>query len=482
MDSEDFSSSPSTSPVLLGRACLEAALYDDESESDDAYESIDDFVKEASAYSPSPPYTSSWRPSRFEGSIRGFRGSARYYNCPSSRSDVSDAKPQPPPRLAAKLGTSMDFPSRVADLILESEKRLSKAKKLSPPPPPPSDGASMSDRLPPPTATQVAALMPVQNQLACFSKSVESFSSNYSLASQTDTTLPSVSLGDPLLHHVQVIGGSVEPHSNTNWISSHSPSGDAMISISGSMTDRLPPPPPPAASVPPPLNFSASDDYFSPMRGTSALRRASALEFAGPPLPVCYAEMPLSRRPTPPHPPFFGTVGASFSTSETPALRVLSEMVRDASPAPVFEGPPRPLRRLSSEQYRSPSPFPPPTGLVRVGASFSSRSKAAGPAVLGHPMPAPLSVPASGGFGGFLHSINEPLGVFGSSSSRLSEAFHLQQPQLMQQVAQKQVQVQIQQPLDTAASVKCKLAHIDEVSSVINVDMEEKNLSILTHF
>ncbi|ROL52301.1 Poly [ADP-ribose] polymerase 4 [Anabarilius grahami] len=478
MESRESSISRSTSPDLLRRACLGAALDDDEDDSEDAHISIDDFVKEASASPPSPSYTSSWRPSRFEGSIRGFRGSARSYNHPFSSSDVSDAKPQPSPRLAAKLCTSMDAPSPVAHLILGSGKRLSKAKRLSPPPP--SGGASMSDRLPP-TATLGAASMPFYRQPVCLSPSVEAYSSNYSLASQTDTTPPGASLGAPLLHHVGVIRGSMKPRSNTNWISPNFPSGDARMSISGSMTDSLPPPPPPAASVPPSLHISASDDYFSPRSGTSALHRAPALEleFAGPPLSLSYAEMPyLTPSPTPPHPPLFGTVGTSFST------------IQCLSTAPVFEGLPR---RHASEHvgYSSPSPIPFPTGLVTVGASFSSRSKAAAPAVFGHSMPAPLSPSASGGFGGFLHSTNEHLGLFGSSSSRLSEAFYQERTQPMHQAARKQVQGQkLQQRLFIADSVQyerlsmpkfgfLRTQHFTEPDDILNLSVKADKTSRL---
>ncbi|XP_051760805.1 protein mono-ADP-ribosyltransferase PARP4 isoform X9 [Ctenopharyngodon idella] len=368
MDSCESSSSRSRSPDLLGRACLGAAFDDDEDYSEFACGAIYDIIHsgdEAYVSPPSSPYTSSWRTSRFEGSILGSRRSARSYNRSSSSSDVSDAK----------LGTSMDAPSPVAHLILGSGKRLSKAKRLSPPPPP-SSGASMSD--------------------------------------------------------------------------------------------RLPPPPPPAASVPPPLHISAPDNaerFFS----SSETYRALALDFelAGPPLPLCYAEMSfLTPSPTPPHPPVFGTVGASFSTSETPALRCLSEMERDASTAPVFEGTPHPPPRLASKRCSSSSPILPRTGLGRMGASFSGRSKAAGPAVFGHSMPAPLSPSASGGFGGFLQSTNEPLGLFGSSSTKLFEASHRQWPQ---QAAQKLVQGQnLPQSLDTAASVRYKRRGIPKIGFLMS--------------
>ncbi|KAK9969169.1 hypothetical protein ABG768_027366 [Culter alburnus] len=440
MDSgELLFSSCSTSPDLLRHACLGAVLDEDEDDSGDAYGFIDDFVKEASASPPSPPYTSSWRPSRFDGSIRGFRGSARPYNRLSSSSDVSDAKPQPSPRLAAKLGTSMDAPSPVAHLILGSGKRLSKARRLSSPPPPPSGGASMSDRLLPTTA----ASMPFPLRLACFSSSVESYSSKDSLASQTDTTPLGALFGDPFPHHVGVIHESVEPHSNTNWISPHSPSGDAMMSLSACttelMTARLPPPPPPAASVPPPLHIPPLDDYH---HHAPALE----LEFAGPPMRLSYAEMPyLTPSPTSPHSP--------------PTIQGLSGMVCDASTAPVFEGL---HRHHASEQYSSPSPSPPPTGLGRMGASFSSRSKAAAPAVFGHSMPVSLSVPASGGFGGFLHSTNEHLDRFGSSFLGLSAAFYQTQP--MHQAAREQVQGQkLQQQLGTADSIQYKQHSIPKI-------------------
>ncbi|KAK9969170.1 hypothetical protein ABG768_027367 [Culter alburnus] len=363
--------------------------------------------------------------------------------------------------------------------------------KPSPPPPPPSGGATMSDRFLPPTTTQVATSMPFHHKYPCFS--FESFSSNYSLESQTDTTPVGALFGDPLPHHVGVIRGSMEPHSLTNWISSQPLSGDARYeSISDSVTDRLPPPPPPppAASVPPPhlnsasvesLSMECSLDSFSstsrlfPLHrrsGSSPLRRAAAPKldtstclFGGPPQPFNLAPVSYSSPSSAPL-AFFRRVGTSFSTNETPALRSLSE-IEHATTTPDFAGRPLPPR-FASKQYsynlNSSSLTPPLTGFGRVD-TFSRSSRAAGPEVLRpHVIYTQLSPRTSSGCDGFLQSTNEPLGLFGSSSTRHSEAIYLQQPQPVHQATQKQVQGQKpQQQLGTADSVQYKQHSIPKI-------------------
>ncbi|XP_051760823.1 LOW QUALITY PROTEIN: protein mono-ADP-ribosyltransferase PARP4-like [Ctenopharyngodon idella] len=311
MDSRELSSSCSRSPDLLGYAYIEAALDDDEDDSGDDYDKYDD--------------------------------------CLDQKMDVD---------------------------IFESVKPSS----------PPSGGVIMSDRFPPLTATQVATSMPFHYEFPC--SSLESYSSNYSLESQTDTTPVVASVGAPLPYHVHVIRGSMEPRSLTNWISSQPPSVDSRYeSISNSVTDKLPPPPPPAASVPPPHLNSASAESrsiecslasFSSMSGTSALRRAPAPElntstslFGGSLPPFNLATMSyLSRSSAPPS--FFSTVGASFSTNETPALRCFSE-IECATTTPDFAGRPLPPR-FASKQYsynlNSTSLTPPLTDFGRVDKSF----------------------------------------------------------------------------------------------------------------
>ncbi|XP_048050209.1 LOW QUALITY PROTEIN: protein mono-ADP-ribosyltransferase PARP4-like [Megalobrama amblycephala] len=326
--------------------------------------------------------------------------------------------------------------------------------KPSSPPPPPSGGATMSD----------------------------------SLESQTDTTPVGALCGDPFPHHVDVIHGSMEPHSPTNWISSQSLSGDARYeSISDSVTDRLPPPPPPppAASVPPPhlnsasaesLSMECSLDSFSstsrsfPLHrrsGSSPHRLAAAPKldtstclFGGPPQPFNLAPVSYSA------PLAFFRVGASFSTSETPALFSLSE-IEHATTTPDFAGRPLPPR-FASKQYsynlNSSSLTPPLTGFGRVD-TFSRSSRAAGPEVLhSRVIFAQLPPRTSSGCDGFLQSTNEPLGLFGSSSTGHSEAIDLQQPQPVHQATQKQVQGQKpQQQLGTADSVQYKQHSIPKI-------------------
>lgn len=215
--------------------------------------------------------------------------------------------------------------------------------------------------------------------------------------------------------------------------------------------------------------------YFSTSE-TPVLQSLSVIDhgistplFEGPPIPPRLAsKQNLSHSPTPP--PLFGRLSASFSTRESSDLHCLSEIQCDASTLPLFED--LPIHRLAYNQYLSPSPPPPPPPFFsRVDASFSRTDKAAGPANFGYPtMSAPPSLPAYSGFGGFLQSVNEPLGLFGSSSSRLYEASHQEQTQLMQPAAKKAQQLKRQRllgPLDALNFAQCKLAHTDEVSMLM---------------
>ncbi|XP_056098035.1 protein mono-ADP-ribosyltransferase PARP4-like [Rhinichthys klamathensis goyatoka] len=500
MDSEEWRSSGSTS-LILHSSARKFAFDDDENDSEDDYEDpIEDFIMEASAALPRLCSSSSWRPSRFEGSIHGFRLDSERLCSRSSSSDVSYSKPQPPPPPAAKISALMDAPSPVGHVLLESVE--------------PTGGVSMSDRLPPPTA----ASMPLNLQVPCYYDSVESLSSNYNLASQTDVSPIDASMDAPLPHHIRhvLLKRSMEPRSNAHWISPR-PSG-------GARSDRLPPPTPPppaskgASSVPPPLHISASADSLLFETYAHGLRLALGLEgstpplFAGPPPnPSLASNLFLSSIPTPPAPlfgrpsasfstmefpalrclseiqrdastpplfagpppnpslasnlflsssptppaPLFGRPSASFSTMEFPALRCLSEIQRDASTPPLFDGPPFPPR-LASKQDLSPTPSFAPAFFRRVDASFCG--KAAGPAVFGYPtVSTPPSLPASSGFGCFLQSTNEPLGFLGSSSSGLYEASHQKQTQLMQPKAQQLERQKLLRPQDTLTSAQCKL-------------------------
>lgn len=387
MDSEEFSSC-STSPDLLRFACKKTAFDADENDSEDDYESINDFIMEESAALPSRPCSSSsWRPSRFDGSILGYSSSAKFYKRASS-SDVSDLKPQPPPRPAARPGASMNDPIPVHS-FLESVKPLSMANRRSPP----SDGASMSDRLPPPTVTQVAASIPLNFQLPCnLAPSVEAVSSNYSLASQTDLIPIGASMGAPLPHHVRVthrLKRSMKSRSHTDSISPRSPS--CLMSISDSMSDRLPTPTPPppatqvAASMPVPC-FESVESLSSNYSFASQTARTSIGASIGAPSPVDHF---LSER------------------------RVCDSAI---------SGPP----------LESSSPASPPKIFGRKGASFSMRCRVAESAPT---MSAAPSLSASSDFGGFLQSTYEPLGFFCSSSSGLFEASH-QAAQKAQQLPQ----------------------------------------------
>ncbi|XP_067299714.1 protein mono-ADP-ribosyltransferase PARP4-like isoform X2 [Pseudorasbora parva] len=151
MDSEE-SSSCYTSYDLMAYCCKEAAFDDDENVSDDCYESIDDFIIDASPAPPTPLcFSTISRPSRFDGSVSGFGGSANRLYKRSSNSDVSVLKSQVPPHSAAKLNALTDVPIPVEHSFFESVEPLSMVNRRTPSLL--SGDASMSDRLPPPTAT-----------------------------------------------------------------------------------------------------------------------------------------------------------------------------------------------------------------------------------------------------------------------------------------------------------------------------------------
>ncbi|KAG1961359.1 protein mono-ADP-ribosyltransferase PARP4 [Pimephales promelas] len=353
MDSEEWRSSGSTSPVQLFSAKRAAKrLYYDANDSEDDYEDpIEDFEMDLSAALPRSCFRSSWRPSRFDGAIRG-----------SSSSYVSDPK----------------------SVLLASEE--------------PTGGVSMSDRLPPPTVASKS----LNFQIHCYNESVESLSSNYNLASQTEVT--------PIVR-------TMEPPSGARWMSPR-PSGGALMSKSGSMSDRLPPPPPPppaakvASSVPPPLHISESVDSLLCETYADGLPLALELEgptpplFAGPPPNLSLASDPFLSSRAPPPAPLFGRPSTSFSMVKFPAVQCLSQIQRDASTPPIFEGRTFPPR-LASKQY---SPITPSYSLGSFCGKASRESSV-------------------------LQSTNEPLSLFGSSSSGLYEAPRQEQTQLTQPAA-----------------------------------------------
>uniref|UniRef100_A0A673HLI5 Poly [ADP-ribose] polymerase n=1 Tax=Sinocyclocheilus rhinocerous TaxID=307959 RepID=A0A673HLI5_9TELE len=167
----------STSEEILGCA-RGAADFDDDDDSEGGYGSINDFIGQTSAACPSPFSSSSpWRPSGFEGRIEAVKGYVK-------TKLAVDA--MYPPYLSIELGASMAAPSpKPFYLQEESVEPLTLANRLSPPPP--SFGAFLSDRLPPPVASQVNASMPPLFDLRCNFEAVESLPLDYSLDSQTGT-------------------------------------------------------------------------------------------------------------------------------------------------------------------------------------------------------------------------------------------------------------------------------------------------------
>ncbi len=123
--------------ILCSAACVADDLDDD---SEDDYESIEQFREKKSAARSLPP-PSSWRPSRFKGSIYDYRRcltetSPTLSPCPATRLDALEAAP-------------IHQASRRWELPVEVLHELS-------PPSFPHVGASMSDRFSPPAASQVS--------------------------------------------------------------------------------------------------------------------------------------------------------------------------------------------------------------------------------------------------------------------------------------------------------------------------------------
>ncbi len=127
--------------ILCSAACVADDLDDD---SEDDYENIEQFREKKSAARsfPPPSSSSSWRPSRFEGSTYDSRRcltktSPTLPACPATRLDALEAAP-------------IHQASRRRQIPVEV------LHKLSSPPSFPHVGASMSDRLRPPAAFQVS--------------------------------------------------------------------------------------------------------------------------------------------------------------------------------------------------------------------------------------------------------------------------------------------------------------------------------------
>ncbi len=149
MESEEWPSSY-TSEDLLGSADCVAADFDDDLEDD--YENIEKFRKEKSAARsfPPPSSSSSWRPSRFEGSSY------------ASRRCLKKMSPTLPPYSVIKICALESAPileARQCEIPVEV---LHKVSKRSSPLRPSflCGAASMSDRLRPPAASQVSDYMP----------------------------------------------------------------------------------------------------------------------------------------------------------------------------------------------------------------------------------------------------------------------------------------------------------------------------------
>uniref|UniRef100_A0A671SV19 Poly [ADP-ribose] polymerase n=1 Tax=Sinocyclocheilus anshuiensis TaxID=1608454 RepID=A0A671SV19_9TELE len=256
--------SSSTSEDLLGSACV-AADFDDDLE--DEYENK--FRKKTSAAHsfPHPSSSSSWHPSRFEGSTNAFRGYLKKLSAP---------RPEATRRY--------EIPVEV----------LCKASRL---PPPSYCGASMSDRLPPPAASQVTACMPPPPPPP-HPRGGASMSDRLPppAASQVTTCMPPPP--------------SVESLSNIRRILP--PSADAMMSRTGLLIKRRPAPlPPPLSSYEPPssdlLSFESVDfiedgldsltkmsPIFCPMSPVVSSATEFATELYASTPPVCA---------DPPHPP-----------------------------------------------------------------------------------------------------------------------------------------------------------------------------------
>ncbi|XDV30676.1 hypothetical protein PO909_033536 [Leuciscus waleckii] len=413
MDSEEWSRSGSSSPDQLRKQAL---FYDDDIGLEcDSADPTEDFENEASAALTRLCSSNSLRRSRFKSSI--CRLSARMFRC-SSSSDESDAKPHTTSSQAL-VGASMGALPHHQILKKSMPRRWISTRHSD----------SMSDRLPPPSPTPLRRVSEDASSVSLplrDSASADSLSIDYSL----DSFLPT--------------------------------SETCAFRRAGALPENLPPAlelkgstPPLFAGPPPQLNFSSnlfsssSPTPPAPLSGRVSTSFSTSETPTLQSLSVIYHDISTPLFGGPPIPlPHFGRPSASLSMRESPALHYLSEIQCDASTPPLFEGPPIPPR-LASKQNLSPSPTPPPTFFSRMDAPLSRSGKAAGPAHFGYPtMSAPPSLPAYIGFGGSLQSTNEPLGLFGSSSSGLYEASHQEQTRLMQEVETLKLRKRLR-PLDT---------------------------------
>ncbi|XP_016302182.1 uncharacterized protein LOC107658231 isoform X2 [Sinocyclocheilus anshuiensis] len=275
MESERCSSS-STSEEILGSA-HEAADFDDD-DSEDDYESVNDFIEQASAVSRALPRSKSlWRPSRFEGSTDTFRG------CLKTKPVVTY-----PHHLSIEHGALMDAPSPL--FLQELGEPLCMDNRLSPPPP--SGGASMSVRHPPPDASQVTASMPPLLDLPCYFEAVESLL-DYSLDFHTP------------------IGASV----------------DALRPQCRHLRHELMEPP--SMVLPPPATQLSSATEFATELYTSTTPVCADLPH--PPRLASQQFMSMTSSPAPP-PTLFGSVGASFSRRHRAAAPIVFDQPAMSAP------------------------------------------------------------------------------------------------------------------------------------------------------
>ncbi|XP_016309739.1 poly [ADP-ribose] polymerase 4-like isoform X4 [Sinocyclocheilus anshuiensis] len=327
-ESEGWRSS-STSEDLLGSACV-AADFDDDLE--DEYENK--FRKKTSAAHsfPHPSSSSSWHPSRFEGSTNAFRGYLKKLSAP---------RPEATRRY--------EIPVEV----------LCKASRL---PPPSYCGASMSDRLPPPAASQVTACMPPPPPPP-HPRGGASMSDRLPppAASQVTTCMPPPP--------------SVESLSNIRRILP--PSADAMMSRTGLLIKRRPAPlPPPLSSYEPPssdlLSFESVDfiedgldsltkmsPIFCPMSPVVSSATEFATELYASTPPVCA---------DPPHPP---RLASQQFMSMTPSPAPPPAISRRVEKQSFFER----SRAGGSIAFAPPAVSAPPSPAASGGFGGSFRSK-----------------------------------------------------------------------------------------------------------
>ncbi len=332
--------------ILCSAACVADDLDDD---SEDDYESIEQFREKKSAARSLPP--SSWRPSRFEGSIYDYRRclaktSPTLPPCPATRLDALEAAP-------------IHQASRRREIPVEVLHELSSSSSF------PHVGASMSDRLRPPAASQVPY----------------------------DMSLPH----------------SVDSLSSIRW--SLPPSADAMMSRT-----RPAPPPPPLSSYEPPssdlLSFESLDciedrfscftqmssQIFSPMSPIVSSEEFASEIYASN-LPVC-ADLPHSsclisiscQQPSP-------TASGDFAFSEPAVFTQRSFPMSgdfDFAEHAVFTQ--RSFPMSGDFDFAEPAVFTQRSFPMSGDFDFAEHAVS--------PQPSPA---ASGGFGGSLRSRNERL-------------------------------------------------------------------------